>query len=211
MSEIKSVMWNTVVAGKWNPAILTPKGIAEHIFNKTDDTPIEVLVPLDAMGPPRVRIEGFFVSANFDRLVIDCEKNNWESLEKSRDYCCNAINALPKTPVSAAGFNIRYEIEEPTDGFLELLKPPLDDSISDNQIEIVKRETRRALVWKGGTINLHIVKQKSSNYIILLNFDMKSIDNISLKDWLNIPIETVKAMTKTIMCSVLKSCMEDEI
>ena len=114
--------------GKWNPAILTPKGIAEQIFNKTDDVPFEVLVPLDTMGPPKVRIEGLLVSANFDRFVIDCEKSDWELLEKSKEYCRKAIDALPKTPVSAAGFNIRYQLEEPAEEFLELLKPSLDDS-----------------------------------------------------------------------------------
>ena len=211
MSGLKHIVWNTVVAGKWNPAILTPKGIAEQIFSKTDDVPFEVLVPLDAMGPPKVRIEGLLVSANFDRFVIDCEKSDWELLEKSKEYCRKAIDALPKTPVSAAGFNIRYQLEEPAEEFLELLKPSLDDSISDNQLKIEKRETRRSLVWNEGTINLHIIKQKSNDYQLLLNFDRKSTDNNTLKKWLNIPIEDVQTITKIIMCSVLKICGEEEI
>ena len=211
MIELKPVAWNTVIAGKWNPAILTPKGIAEHIFRKTEDTPIEVLVPLDAIGPPKVKIEGLFVSANFDRLIIDCEKNNWEALDKSRKYCCNAIDSLPKTPLSAVGFNIRYEFGEPNSEFLELLKPTLDDSISDNLLEIAEKETRRSLLWKDGTINLHIVMRESTNYQILLNFDRKSVDINILKKWLSLPIKDVQAITKTIMCSVLKTCEEDEI
>ena len=211
MSKIKPFRWGTVVLGKWNPAILTPKGISEQIFKKTGDIPVEVLVPLDAMGPSKVKIEGLFVTANFERLIIDCEKNDWESLQKSREYCREAIASLPKTPVSAVGFNIRYELDEPNSEFLELLKPTLDDSISDNFLEIAERQTRRSLIWEGGTINLHIVTQASSNYRILLNFDRKSVDNNVIKEWLEIPIADVQAMTRKIMSSVLNICKEDEI
>lgn len=211
MSELKPIGWSTVVVGKWNPAILTPKGIAEHIFGKTGDIPIEVLVPLDAMGPSKVKIEGLLVSANFERLIIDCKKNDWDSLEKSRKYCQKAIDSLPKTPLSAVGFNVRYELEDPKPEFLKLLKPMLDDSISDNNLEIVERETRRSLLWKDGTINLHMVTQEATKYQFLLNFDTKSVDNEILKTWLKTPIQEVQDITKTIMCSVLKICKEDEI
>ncbi|MGB5158409.1 hypothetical protein [Desulfobacterium sp. N47] len=211
MSKLKPIGWSAVVAGKWNPAILTPKGIAEHIFNKTGDTPIEVLVPLDAMSPVKVKIEGLIISANFERLVIECENNNWESLNKSREYCRKAIESLPKTPLSAAGFNIRYEIEEPKPEFLKLLEPQIDDKISDNSLIILEREIRRSLSWKEGNINLHIVTQEPDRCIILLNFDRKSADNSILTDWLSISIEDVLAITKKIMSSVLKICTEDEL
>jgi hypothetical protein len=209
MSKLIPTVWNTIIVGKWNPAILTPKGIAEQIFKKADDAPIEVLVPLDAMGPPKVLIEGFLVSVNFQQLVIDCEKKDWESLEKSMEYCRNAIDALPKTPVSAAGFNVRYELDDPTEDFLQLLELPLDNNISDNRLEIVQNETRRSLLWEDGNINFHIVKETSKNYKFLLNFDRKSTDIKILKDWLNIPIKDVKDITNKIISSVLKICEED--
>ncbi len=211
MNELKAFGWNTIVAGRWNPAILTPNGIAQHLFNKTGDVPLEVLVPLDAMGPTKVRLEGLIISANFERLVIDCEKSDWEPLQKSRESCCKAMDALPITPVEAAGYNIRYELEEPTDEFLELLNQSLDDSISDNRLEINKREIQRSLSWEDGSINLQIKKQKSKKYKILLNFDRKSSDSNKLKDWLKIPIEKVQDITNTIICSALKICEEDEI
>ena len=209
MSGLKHLVWNTVVLGKWNPAILTPKGIAGLIFDKTGDFPIEVRIPLDAIAPPRVQIEGLVVSANFERFTIDSEKGNWESLQKSKEYCLKAIEALPTTPLSAAGFNIRYELEEPAEKFLELLKPSLDDSISDNGLIIEKSETRRSLGWNEGDINIHIIKE--NDYKVLLNFERQSTDKTILKNWLNIPIEHVRTITKTIMCSVLKICREEEI
>ena len=209
MSGLKHLKWNTVVLGKWNPAILTPQGIAQQIFKKTGDFPIEVRIPLNAMGPPMVQIEGLSISANFDRFVIDCEEGSWESLQKSNEYCRKAIEALPVTPLSAAGYNIRYEVEEPSERFLKLLKSSLDDSISDNGLVIERGEIRRSLSWEGGNINIHITKENS--YIILLNFEKRSIENTILKNWLSTPIEKIKAITKTIMSSVLLICGEEEI
>ncbi len=211
MTEIKKDLWNTVVAGRWNPAILTPKGISKLLFKKQDDSPFEVMVPLDAMGPPKVRIDGLLVAANFDRLVIDCVKSDWDSFESSRSYCQKAICELPKTPLSATGYNIRYEIKEPPLGFLDLLNLPLDTSISDQRLDIKKKETRRSIAWKDGFINLHIVKIDSETYSILLNFDRKSDDTENLLQWLGIPIDEIKHITKTIMCSVLKACNESEV
>lgn len=211
MGELKSIGWNAVVVGKWNPAILTPKGIADQIFRKPADYPIEVLVPVNAMGPIKVRIEGFLVSADFERLIIDCEKSDWENLEKAREYCCQAIDTLPKTPVTAAGFNIRYELEEPSEDFIEILNVPLDSSLSDNRLEIVGRETRRSFSWEKGTVNLHVIKPKSGNYKILMNFDIQSINIEELKEWLTTPIDKVKDITKTIICSVFNICEEGDI
>jgi hypothetical protein len=211
MSDLKPTVWNAVVAGRWNPAILTPQGIAVQIFGKGKDIPFEVLVPLNAMGPPKVRIDGFSVAANFDKIVVDSAKNDWESLNKSREFCLKAIDELPKTPVSAAGFNIRYDLKDPSAEFIDLVKPPLDNNITDNGFDILNKEIRKTLPWKGGAINLHISKQESLNYQLLLNFDRKSTDNKVLKEWLSIPIEEVRAVTRKIISLVLKICEEEKI
>jgi len=211
MSEIKTVQWNSVVVGKWNPAILTPKGIADLIFSKPPDEPIEVLVPLNATGPFKVRIDGLLVSADFDRLIIDCDKSNWEAIEKSREYCCQAIDSLPKTPLTAAGFNIRYEISDPDDHFTEILSIPLDASLSDNNLKITGRETRRSFPWNNGGINLHIVKAETENYNFLVNFNKSSNNNDELQAWLRTPINEVKNITKTIICTIFDICEEGKI
>ncbi|MGD9161455.1 MAG: hypothetical protein PVG39_23785, partial [Desulfobacteraceae bacterium] len=156
MTELKAFNWNAVVVGKWNPAILTPKGVAKEIFEKDENEPIDVLVPLDAMSPYKVRIDDLFISADFERLIIDCEKNDWKSLEKAMKYSHKAIDALPKTPLTAAGFNVRYELlEDPEESFFELLEIPLDNLFSDKGLQINRREVRRSLQWEDGLINLH--------------------------------------------------------
>ncbi|MDY6951012.1 MAG: hypothetical protein SWE60_05840 [Thermodesulfobacteriota bacterium] len=211
MSKLNPVLWNTVILGNWNPAILTPKGIAKHIFDLPDETPFEVLVPVNAMGQPKVKINGFLVSADFDKLVIDCEKHDWDSLEKSRDYCIGAMNSLPVTPVSAAGFNIRYEMEDPSEDFMELLRPQLDARISDNHLKMVARQIRRSIAWNDGNINLHMTRQEGENYRILLNFHKKSNDRNVIEKWLSTPIEEARKIAQTLICSILELCEEGEI
>ena len=211
MTKLKTIQWNTVVVGKWNPAILTPKGIASQIFDKKPDEPIEVFVPLNATGPFKVRFDGLSVSAGFDRLIIDCEKSDWETLEKSREYCCKAIEALPKTPLTAAGFNIRYKLDDPTESFIEILSIPLDFKLSDNKLEITRKETHRSFLWNNGAVNLNIVKAESGNYNIMMNFDKTSNNIEELKEWFKTPIDKVKDITKTVICTIFDICEEDEI
>lgn len=211
MSELKSVGWSSVVAGKWNPAILSPKGIATHIFKKDPDYPIEVMVPLDAQGAPLVVIEGLRIMANFDRLAIDCENSDWDSLEKARKYCCDAIDELPITPFLAAGFNIRYELSDPEQEFIGLLVLPLDDKISEEHLTIEGRGTVRSIAWKDGVINLQIKRVEADIYNIGLNFDKKSTDNTELKNWLNVPTDDIKSIVKKILCTIIRICEEGDI
>ncbi|RJQ14425.1 hypothetical protein C4553_01055 [Candidatus Parcubacteria bacterium] len=210
MSELKASDWNTVVVGKWNPAILSPKGISTLLFNKDATEPIEVMVSLEQMGPTKVRIDGIGVTVDYDRLIIDAAEQKWESLAKTREYACRAIATLERTPLSAAGFNVRYELKDYPESFITLLKPPLDDVISDNNQEILERETRRSLKWKEGSINLQI-SRKEETYSIILNFDRTSDDCEKLKNWLSIPIGEVREITATIISSILQLCEKGEI
>lgn len=210
MSNLSSFGWNAVVAGRWNPAILNPKGIAKLIFKKEDNDPINVLVPLDTMEPYKVKIDNFLISANFDKLVIDCEKPEWDSLEKAMKYCETGLDELPKTPLIASGFNVRYELKTPNDDFIDILKVPLDDKLGDNGLIIERREIRRSIKWKEGLINIHIVMSDISSYQVLLNFDKQSNDKDELKNWLSISINDVKDIVDKILFSVLNIEKEDE-
>jgi hypothetical protein len=52
---LKPYDWNVVVLGHWNQAILTPQGIAERLFQLPSETEIGIEVPMDAIGPFRVK------------------------------------------------------------------------------------------------------------------------------------------------------------
>lgn len=204
MTELKGYQWNSVVVGRWNPAILTPKGISKYIFEKPEDEPFEVYVPLDAAEEPfRVKIDGMLVQANFDRLAIECETCDYSSIEKARIYCCKAIASLPKTPLTAAGFNLRYMLKEPSSVFLDLLEVPLDNKISDKGLSISGRSIRRSINWENGLINMKIQKADTDQYSIELNYHKNSTDINELSNWLGINITEVENMSNIIIEQIL--------
>ncbi|MCX7048204.1 MAG: hypothetical protein NTX50_22310 [Candidatus Sumerlaeota bacterium] len=206
---IKPFDWNTIIVGHWNPAILTPKGIAEHLFGKPPDHPIEVLVPLDAIAPFRVKIDELSVSADSGRLHIGCEKCTLDVLDKSRGIAVKAIAMLPKTPLVAAGYNIRYQVEKPSDEFIGLFSMALDGRISDEKHDIVGKEIRRALKWKDGRVNVHISNREAGEYAIVLNFERISSQPDDLKAWLQIPIDDVKLLSANITEKILNLTEEE--
>ena len=195
------------------PCLKKPiKGIATHIFKKTDTTPLEVLVPLDAaQEPAMIKLEGLLVQASFEKLSIDCEKPDWASIEKARKYCCEAIDALPITPLSAAGFNLRYKLQDPEENFISSLVLSLDDKISEQGMSIEGREIRRSIEWQDGTINLQVVRIESNRYEILLNFDKQTADTVELKHWLSISIEEIKTVSTIFLCDILEACKKEEV
>ncbi|MCP4049792.1 MAG: hypothetical protein GY730_03700 [bacterium] len=207
-----NLKWNTVVVGHWNPAILTPKGMASLIFDKGPNEPIEILVPFNVMGPHRLKSEGVLASVSQNKLFIECEQNNWETLEKSKKYCCKAIAELPRTPLIAAGFNLNFTLqdEDEDEGFLSSISNDfLDNNISDAGLEIIKRNIHRSFIWKSGNINLSL-EMNSNDSNILINFSKTSGDVTELKDWLNTSVDSVKEITKTIMCNILKIYDKDD-
>jgi hypothetical protein len=169
------------------------------------------MVPLDAQGAPLVSIEGLRVMANFERLAIDCENSDWGSLENARKYCCDAIDALPITPLTAAGFNVRYELSDPEPEFIESLVLPIDDRISEENLTIEGRGTIRSITWNDGIINLYIKRVEADIYNISLNFDKKSTDNTELKNWLSVPTDDIKAIVTKILCTIIGICEEGDI
>ena len=102
------VEWSVVIVGRWNRGILTPTGIITRLFEEPLGTPFSVEVPADAIGPPRVHHAGLMVTADWGRLVVELEENNFAQLGKAAAIAVIAIESLPVTPISAAGFNICY-------------------------------------------------------------------------------------------------------
>ncbi|MGD1151561.1 MAG: hypothetical protein ABR911_01605 [Syntrophales bacterium] len=206
---LKPVEWNTVVVGSWNPAILTPQGIADILFKKPADVPVEIMVPLDGIGPPRVGIDEQIVTVELGRLVVESKKPEWSGLEQSRRIVLNAIEGLPRTPLSAAGFNVRYCLEGVAAELIELFETKFDALLSDAMIKILGREMRRSLEFNNGIINVHITGFDSTKYNVLMNFEKQSKATKDLVDWLNTGIESVKDIVRKILQDVLKISKEE--
>lgn len=201
--SMEAFNWNVVVAGYWNPAILTPSGIGQRLFGLDKGTPVLVEVPIDGgILPYRVRHADLTVTAEMTKLVIEADQPNYEILERAKTTAVKAIVSLPETPFTAAGFNIRWKILDPLPaGLIERIKCSLDDSLSDASFEIKSRSLRRTLKKDAGLINLDILLSEESK--IEFNFHRQSSKNDELIAWLSFPIAQVETIIQDVFDKVV--------
>ena len=194
--------WNVVILGAWNRAIFTPQWIAEFLFEVPKNRPVEVEVPLNVPTPPKVKHEGIAVSVGAGLLEVSAEPCDFDTLERTCACACRALQQLPRTPVSAAGFNVRYRCDEAPVELLQAIACDIDDAISDAELRIVRRDVTRRLLWGDGVINTEIGVDESGLTSIALNFHKNSVEHSELKRWLETPIGGVKVRTETLLAAL---------
>lgn len=199
--KVEAYDWNVIVTGFWNRAILNPAGIAKRVFGLKDGTPLEVAIALDGLGPPRVRYEGITVISNTGRLVISVDDNKYTNVDKARKMAIKAINSLPETPLTAAGINIRFRVQEPPESIIVATSSEIDNLLSDNAFIIDERKLHRSLKWKDGFLNVNIIYKNDLK--VELNFHRTSSKPEELVAWLNEPIAEVIETINTLFDRVI--------
>lgn len=194
--------WNVVVLGAWNRAIFTPQWIAEFLFEVPKNRPVEVEVPLSVPTPPKVKHEGIAVSVGAGVLEVSAEPCDFGTLERACICACRALTELPRTPVTAAGFNLRYRSDEAPRELLDAVACGIDDAISDAELQIVRRDVTRRLVWGTGVINAEIEVDESGSTSISLNFHKNSGEHSELKSWLETPMGDVQAHAEVLLTAL---------
>ena len=195
--------WNTVIVGKWNPAILTPKWIAHSLFDKPENTVCEVYVPIDGVSPLRVKIDDLFVSCDSSRLVIDCCTPDIFALEKSRSIAAKAVENLPVTPFQAVGFNIRYHFTDPTEDFIQRLQVVLDERLSFREYKLLGKGLQREIEFEEGRLLMQIHYQDITAGNIFFNFERKTPSSAQIAEWLRKPIDGFVEVHQWYMTDVL--------
>jgi len=191
--------WNVVVVGYWNPAILTPSGIARRLFELDEGTPIAVEVPMDGLAPHRVRHDGIIVTAEPGRLALTVEVPTLTNLERARQIAIRAMDKLPETPLTAAGFNIRLKIDDPPEQLLKATTADADKLLSDASFRIKTMSIRRSIEHGHGLLNLEIRQGNSADTKIEFNFHRQSSALSELREWLETPCHGVKTVCSTIL------------
>jgi hypothetical protein len=176
--------WNAVVIGAWNPAILTPEGIARRLFDLPPGTPVELQVPLDRQAPMRVMYGDVMVTPASHTLIVAPTRMLPEVLQAATAAAGRAIERLPETPVTAAGVNVRYRFQELPDRILEDLAGPIDDRLSDSGHTIAAKLLRRSLVWEGGLLNVEVQENSDGSGQVQFNFHLNSQAGEALREWL---------------------------
>lgn len=194
--------WNVIVLGAWNPAILTPEWIGKNIFKIASGTPIAVEVPLSTMAPWKVKHEDISVRASSGSLEFICDSTTHATLERARTLACIALEELPKTPVMAAGFNLRFASRELPPELGEIITAGLDKALSDSDYKIQGLSTRRTLKINEGVINCEITISDKDDVLLVINFHRDSTDRGALKRWLEFPTNDVKDHCEKILTSL---------
>jgi prepilin-type processing-associated H-X9-DG protein len=193
--------WSVIIAGQWNRAILTPRGIAVRLFELEEGTPVLVEVPIDVIGPHRVTHEGITVSVTSTHLAIETQQQAFDTLERAMRVGRRALDNLPETPISAVGINLRYHVTEPAGDLGTLLTHPWDDVLSDAQFVISGRAFGRTLEWHGGQVNFAFVDE-DNELKVLFNIERKSSVKDEHVEWLNRPINDVEGIVTHLIQSL---------
>ncbi len=200
------VDWNVVVLGRWNRAILTPQGIITELFGQPEETKFGIEVPVDAIGPYKVLYDDLVVIADWNQLIVEAPKNNYESLARAMATAHKAIEALPMTPLSAAGCNVRYRIEtknEQPQPLLEASRHVWDGRFEDAGYPIAQRGLSRTVEWEGGKILVSLSCEQNGPVRLNINFE-RGGDQGAMKQWLQTPTEEIRAQVETICRKVLQ-------
>src|SRR6266481_4015677 len=128
-----------VVAGAWNPAILTPPWVLRHGLNRQPGQAeqIQVFVPAGAgmiFEFPRYALSEFTFVVRPDTLVMsptDVSSTDFNVLE---DAAAAMLEHLRHTPINGIGHNFEYRDAEPSPNQLENFTQSRQD-ISDNMPE----------------------------------------------------------------------------
>lgn len=184
-SNLEPYNWNVVINAFWNRAILTPDGIRMRVFKLDESAGIEIKVPLTGLDPYVVTHGNISVRASSRQLIVDADAPNRENLQLALGFSINALDALPETPVQAAGFNVRYRIVEPDyhGPLLERIANPLD-GFSELGLERQSAEAVESFRFGEGLLNLKARLETSGVLALEFNFHQDSTSNPVLREWL---------------------------
>jgi len=204
---MKPTDWNVVVAGAWNPAILTPHFVLTSLFQEDEGTPIAVEVALDRSVPTRMRHDGIFVVHEPGRLTVAPERPAFQGLWKAAGIAQRAIEELPRTPLVAAGVNVRFKFDEMPPGLTEMRHCKLIDVLVDGDYNIESGALRCTVKLVPGVINIELTENPDGSGLLALNHHLGSANRDELLGWLGMS-EKIEAEAKRLTESVFGFTLE---
>jgi hypothetical protein len=136
------------------------------------------------------------------RLVVNADEPKYELLDRARALAARGIVGLPETPLTAAGYNVRLRIAEPTSELLANMACSLDGLLSDAGFAVESRSIRRTLKVGEGVVNFAMEFDKAIT--ATFNFHRDSSKGSELVDWLKFPINRVEETVALVVERVLR-------
>jgi hypothetical protein len=134
---MKSISGETslVIAGAWNPAILTPAWVMEHGLKRSQAEGEQVQVfmpaaPLGAFELPRYVLSEFTYMVRPDALLINPAGADSESYARAENAAAAMLEVLPHTPMNGIGHNFEFRDTSPDPAKLDVFTRAAQD-VSD--------------------------------------------------------------------------------
>jgi hypothetical protein len=191
--------WSVVVVGFWNRAIFTPAWIGQNLFGLGPDTPMQIMIPMDVPGPWKVIYQDLTVTVTRDRVIIEPTRSNFDGIMAASLIGRKALDELPRTPVVAAGLNLRYKSTDSVRALDRITASEWDGRLADNGLAIEGWTVARSLRLGSGRINVTITREGDAVFTVELNFHLQSNDRDLLKNWLSVSKDDLQGQVERII------------
>lgn len=119
-----------VIAGAWNPAILSPDWILRHGLNRTEpEQRVQVTIPAgpNVFDPPRYTLDVLTYVVQPNALVLALTEQSQSNLDLLENVAARTVGELRHTPVTGVGHNFEYREQEPSEGHLAVFTQSTSD------------------------------------------------------------------------------------
>jgi hypothetical protein len=160
-----------VIAGAWNPAILTPHWVMAHGM-ETHDANAQMVQALFAAGlngvleMPRFSMAGFQYSARTDALLMLPSATTEESFTLIENVSRRILENLSHTPMGGLGHNFEFRNDAPKNEWL--------DAFANSQLDLVDAcpgmdvtRTTLATSFARGTSFVNVQRYAEGNTLVV--------------------------------------------
>lgn len=140
-----------MIVGAWNPAILRPPWIGEHVALDNQITAEMTIGP----GPVslRYRLGDMTLTCSSDRLVIVPTRPEDGVLQAAEDAAIRILELLTHTPVTGLGVNFKFLEENANHQLLDVFDTPDRGRLADHDCAVSKTSVTRSLQSPNGVLN----------------------------------------------------------
>lgn len=159
--KLVSTETSLVIAGAWNPAILTPDWVLKHGLGKTSDESNLVQAFLPAMQGvifefPRYKLEQLTYLVRPDALILSPVESSDDELKSLERMAAKILEELKHTPITGIGHNFTFIDASPQPQALDLFTASRQD-LTDNMPE----------GWTPATTTLNATFKNAKENVIL--------------------------------------------
>lgn len=152
-----------VLAGAWNPAIVTPNWIAQYVlgFPKDKEFKVNLQMPVQALGVlPRYSFEDLTINAQPDSLIFLMHAGRHDQVQKSFTVARGILSLLVHTPLSGLGINLAYTLASSDGPLVDAFKSgvAVGELSGDPNCDVLQQNYKLGLKLTDHVLNIDVLK-----------------------------------------------------